>query len=222
MVGLEAWSFDFTTSFAAQFGTEALDAHQSMMSISAFTYLTVPLAISIAASIRVGNLLGAQRPKQAQLAAKICLVIGVATMLLCGMVLVLLRGSLGKIFTPDAKVVKIVSRLCPIMALYQVFDGFQVSLSREEKEGGRACFLIIFQGFSVRVGHGNNKWSTQPTIFNRLLFPPVFDFFFSHSTSLPFSKPLPSSYNRVSPPAFSAAWGDRRASRCSTWVASGC
>ncbi len=40
MVGLEAWSFDFTTSFAAQFGTEALDAHQSMMSISAFTYLT--------------------------------------------------------------------------------------------------------------------------------------------------------------------------------------
>ena len=33
---------------------------------------------------------------------------------------------LGNIFTPDAKVVKIVSQLCPIMALYQVFDGFQV------------------------------------------------------------------------------------------------
>lgn len=127
MVGLEAWSFDFTTSFAAQFGTEALDAHQSMMSISAFTYLTVPLAISVAASIRVGNLLGAQRPEQAKLAARICLFIGVATMLLCGLVLVLLRGSLGEIFTPDAKVAKIVSKLCPIMALYQVFDGFQVS-----------------------------------------------------------------------------------------------
>ena len=115
----------------------------------------MPLAISIAASIRVGNLLGAQRPTQAQLAAKICLVIGVATMLLCGMVLVLLRGYvngtrrsenkreeaqgpmtrkhthyhrvLGNIFTSDTKVVKIVSQLCPIMALYQVFDGFQVS-----------------------------------------------------------------------------------------------
>ena len=170
MVGLEAWSFDFTTSFAAQFGTEALDAHQSMMSISAFTYLTVPLAISIAASIRVGNLLGAQRPKQAQVAAKICLVIGVATMLLCGMVLVLLRGSLGKIFTPDAKVVKIVSQLCPIMALYQVFDGFQVSSSSGEggRDGGSASFPS--RAVSVGVVHGND----EETIFNPLLFPPVF------------------------------------------------
>jgi hypothetical protein len=64
MVGLEAWSFDWTVVFCAQFGTEALDGHQSMMSISAFTYLTVPLAVAIAASIRVGNLLGAQQPKQ--------------------------------------------------------------------------------------------------------------------------------------------------------------
>lgn len=64
MVGLEAWSFDLTTSLAARSGTEALDAHQSMMSISAFTYLTVPLAVAISATIRVGNLLGAQQPKQ--------------------------------------------------------------------------------------------------------------------------------------------------------------
>jgi len=35
-----------------------------MMSISAFTYLTVPLAVAISATIRVGNLLGAQQPKQ--------------------------------------------------------------------------------------------------------------------------------------------------------------
>jgi len=189
MVGLEAWSFDFTTSFAAQFGTEALDAHQSMMSISAFTYLTVPLAISIAASIRVGNLLGAQRPKQAQLAVKICLVIGVATMLLCGMVLVLLRGSLGKIFTPDAKVVKIVSQLCPIMALYQVFDGFQVSSSSGEggRDGGSASFP---SRASPSVSFTEMVKRQSPILF---CFLPSFYLFFSHSTSLPFPKPLPSS-----------------------------
>jgi Na+-driven multidrug efflux pump len=45
-------------------GTKALDAHQSVMSVSGFTFLTMPLAIACAASIRVGNLLGAQRPKQ--------------------------------------------------------------------------------------------------------------------------------------------------------------
>ena len=115
MLGLEAWSFDWTVTFAAQFGTEALDAHQSMMSISAFTYLTVPLAISIAASIRVGNLLGAQRPQQAKVAAGVCLVIGMVVMLFCGLVLLAFRHSLGKIFTPDAKVVDIVAKLCPIM-----------------------------------------------------------------------------------------------------------
>lgn len=64
MVGLEAWSFDWTVTFSAQFGTEYLDAHQSMMSVSALTYLSVPLAVAISATIRVGNLLGAQQPKQ--------------------------------------------------------------------------------------------------------------------------------------------------------------
>ncbi len=63
-MGLEAWSFDWSLVGCAQFGTEALDGHQSMMSISAFTYLTVPLAVAISATIRVGNLLGAQQPKQ--------------------------------------------------------------------------------------------------------------------------------------------------------------
>jgi len=212
MVGLEAWSFDFTTSFAAQFGTEALDAHQSMMSISAFTYLTVPLAISIAASIRVGNLLGAQRPKQAELAAKICLVIGVTTMLLCGMVLVLLRGSLGKIFTPDAKVVKIVSQLCPIMALYQVFDGFQVSLSKGE--GGREGKGGVAFWSSRASPPGSPADFLFPSVSSSTNFSP----YFHH-----FSKYLPSSLPfRVFPPVSCAGWGDRRASRCSTWVASGC
>lgn len=126
MVGLEAWSFDWTIPFAGQFGEESLDAHQSLMSVSAFTYLTVPLAISIAASIRVGNLLGAQRPKQAQLAARICLAIGVSCMLVCGFIIVGLKDYLGRIFSSDEKVIHLLSTLCPIMALYQVFDGFQV------------------------------------------------------------------------------------------------
>jgi hypothetical protein len=95
-------------------GTEALDAHQAMMSVSAFTFLTVPLALGVSASIRVGNLLGAQQaqqvsdgrlgrgssseevfvhsaPWQARLASWICIGIGVGAMLICAAAIVALK-----------------------------------------------------------------------------------------------------------------------------------
>lgn len=64
-------------------------------------------------------------PRQAQLAARICIGVGTGLMLFFALLIVLLRNVLGEIFSPDPEVIRIVSRIAPIMALYQVLDGFQ-------------------------------------------------------------------------------------------------
>ena len=58
MLGLEAWSFELSTMLASYLGTTSLDAHAIVLNIIAFTFVSCPLALSIASSIRVGHLLG--------------------------------------------------------------------------------------------------------------------------------------------------------------------
>ena len=71
MLGLEAWSFELSTLLASYLGTISLDAHAIMLNIIAFTFISCPLAISIASSIRIGHLLGAGDAANAKTAARL-------------------------------------------------------------------------------------------------------------------------------------------------------
>ena len=62
----EAWSFEVTTIMVGLLGAVALDAHIITSTISTFIFLSFPFAIGIAASIRVGQLIGDQKLKDAQ------------------------------------------------------------------------------------------------------------------------------------------------------------
>ena len=57
-------------------GVAQVDAHTTVMTIVSATYVSVPFGLGCAATIRVGNLLGAGQGAQAQLA-------GIAFLLLC-------------------------------------------------------------------------------------------------------------------------------------------
>ena len=56
---LECTAFEVTVFLAARVSVTALDAHNICLMFIGLSYLSMPLGISIAASIRVGNLLGA-------------------------------------------------------------------------------------------------------------------------------------------------------------------
>ena len=69
MLALEAWAFELSTLMAAYLGTVSLDAHVSLLNIISFTFLSCPFALGIAASIRVGQLLGAAKVEAAKAVA---------------------------------------------------------------------------------------------------------------------------------------------------------
>ena len=75
MLSFEAWFFEVATFLAAFLGTTSLDAHITMLNICAFTFLSVPFALGIAASIRVGHSLGAGKPAEAKATAKVAVLL---------------------------------------------------------------------------------------------------------------------------------------------------
>jgi MATE family multidrug resistance protein len=86
----------------------------------------MPLGVGLAASTRVGNLLGAGRPAEAQRAAWVAIALGAAVMSVSAAIFVLGRGWLPRIYTPEADVIALGAAILPIAAAFQVFDGVQV------------------------------------------------------------------------------------------------
>jgi MATE family multidrug resistance protein len=120
MLALEAWSFDFSTLMAGYLGELSLDAHTVMLNIVAFTFVSFPLALGIAAAIHVGHHLGAGDAIAARLVAKLTVSLTLAVMSSLALLKFSVRHSLGYLFTTDAAVVAKVASLVYIAALFQV------------------------------------------------------------------------------------------------------
>ncbi len=86
----------------------------------------VPLGISMATSIRVGNAIGAGDPDAMRLAAKVGLFAGAGVMLLFAAAFIAAPYPLSRIFTDLEDVLAVAVVLVPLAGLFQVFDGTQV------------------------------------------------------------------------------------------------
>merc|ERR1712032_517513 len=120
MTGLEACAFEATVLAAAKVGQNSLDAHNVLLQCISLFYLAVPLGISVAATIRVGNLLGDGEAQLARLSAHLCVAIGTTFMLVSGTGLIVMRHSLGHAFTSDRRVIAKVASVAPVAACFQI------------------------------------------------------------------------------------------------------
>ena len=121
---------------AGRLGTIPLAA-QSVIMTSDQVMNTIPFGIGVAASARVGNLLGARDAKGAARAANTAAWL---SMILGSVVLVILLGSkdhFAKIFNNDVDVVKLTAEVLPFVALFQIADGLACSCSGSLRGMGR-------------------------------------------------------------------------------------
>lgn len=143
MQGLEALAFELTVFAAATQGQVALDAHNLLLQVIALSYLSLPLGISIAATIRVGNLLGAGDADRARLCAHLCIGIGSFVMVMNGSLLFTFRRVVGTIFTSSPPVLDLIARIAPIAACFQSVDGFQGVCAGVLRAMGKQSFLAV-------------------------------------------------------------------------------
>jgi len=122
---LEIWAFSGAALLAGWLGSVQLAAHTVALNMAALAFM-IPLGVSQGAVTRVGNLLGARRPADAQRAAWVAMALGGAVMSVSATAFVVLRHWLPRIYTPEPEVIAMCAAILPIAAAFQIFDGIQV------------------------------------------------------------------------------------------------
>ncbi|KJZ72200.1 hypothetical protein HIM_08465 [Hirsutella minnesotensis 3608] len=116
---------EILTMVSARFGTAHLAAQSALVTIVTLTY-NIPLAVSVAASNRVANWIGAQATGPAKTAAKVTVVLGLIISSFIMVTLFSLRHQIPRLFTRDAEVKEILVSVLPLVICMQVFDAFSV------------------------------------------------------------------------------------------------
>ncbi|NJO77838.1 MAG: MATE family efflux transporter [Cyanobacteria bacterium RM1_2_2] len=131
LAAVETGMFTLTTFLMGQLGTVSLAAHLVALQTAAVTFM-VPLGISLATTVRVGQQLGQQNPAGARLAGWVGIGIAALFMSLMAILFWLFPQPIVALYLdiekPDnAAVVALAKQLLIVAAVFQLFDGIQVS-----------------------------------------------------------------------------------------------
>jgi MATE family multidrug resistance protein len=121
---LESGVFATVTTLIAKLGPVPLATHQIALNTVAFTYM-VPLGISSAAAVRVGQALGRRDPRGAGAAGGTAIIIGAGFMTLASVVLLVVPQWIARIYTTDELIIGSTGALLAAGAAFQLFDGIQ-------------------------------------------------------------------------------------------------
>jgi multidrug resistance protein, MATE family len=162
MVEAEVLAFELLTFASSYFGLTALAAQSVLATLTSLTF-QIPFPLSIAASTRIANLIGATLPDAAKTSAKVAGCAAVLVGLFNITLLSSLRNLIPRLFTDDADVIAIVSAILPLCAAFQLFDalaancnGILRGLGRQEVGGyvQVVCYYVIAMPISMGTAFG--------------------------------------------------------------------
>jgi len=121
---LEVGAFSGATALCAKLGAVQLSGHEIALNCASFTFM-VPLGISSAAAVRVGQEIGRGSPARAHVAEWSAIVLGAGFMSCMSLLFVMIPQVIARIFSPDPVVIRVGARLLLVAAAFQLFDGIQ-------------------------------------------------------------------------------------------------
>lgn len=150
-VGTEWWAFEIVALAAGRLGTIPLAA-QSVIMTTDQVMNTIPFGIGVAASARVGNLLGARNAKGAARAANTAAWLSMIMGVLVLIVLMAVKDFYAKIFNDDEDVVRLTAKVMPYVALFQIADGLNGSCGGSLRGMGRQHIGAVVNLVSYYMG----------------------------------------------------------------------
>ncbi len=106
-------------------GTEALAGHQVALNLAAFAFM-LPVGISQASAVLVGQAVGRSDPDGARRSGGGAIVVCCAVMAVTAGVFLGLPGPLARLFSTEGAVVAVAATLLPVAGVFQLFDGLQI------------------------------------------------------------------------------------------------
>jgi MATE family multidrug resistance protein len=159
-----AWSL-FSVWVMGQFGTPAMAANTFMMRYMVLSFMPA-FGISTAITALVGRYIGRGRPDLAAQRADLGFALTAIYMVTCGLLFLLGRNVLIRLFTSDAEVLHIGALLLIFAAVYQFFDALYITYNGALRGAGDTlvpaiatgvlCWgITVFGGYLVaRFWHG--------------------------------------------------------------------
>jgi MATE family multidrug resistance protein len=146
--GLEFGAFGAIGILMGWLGAIAMAGHQVAINLASLTFM-VPLGISQASAVLVGQGVGRGDPPGARRAAGAGLVLGVSFMALTAILFRVFPEFFALIYTDETEVVTVAALLIPLAGLFQVFDGLQVVSSGVLRGVGdtRSPMIVNLLGF---------------------------------------------------------------------------
>ena len=145
---LEVGAFGAAAILAGRLAPVALAAHQIAINCASLTFM-VPLGISSAAAVAVGQAIGRRDRKMARRNGMISIGLACAFMLCAAAAFLLLPGPILRIYTHDSALLVTGAGLLAIAALFQLFDGIQTVATGALRGFGntRSAMLINLAGY---------------------------------------------------------------------------
>lgn len=152
----EVGVFALTASLIARLGPVSQAGHQIALNTVALTYM-VPLGISSAAAVRVGQALGRKDAAGAARAGNTAIALGAAFMACMSVALLLLRRPVALAYTHDPMVVGATATLFLAGAAFQLFDGIQVVATGSLRGTGDTrtpmlCHFVLYWFVGLPLG----------------------------------------------------------------------
>ena len=122
---VEGAVFGAVTVMASRFDEVSLAAHSIAVNVISITFM-VPLGISSAAAVRVGQAVGRKDPPGIAVSGWTALLLGAGFMSAAGLALAIVPRWIARLYTPEVAVIGASAALLRIAALFEIFDGLQV------------------------------------------------------------------------------------------------
>lgn len=146
-MSIEVGIFALATVVIGRLQPAALAAHQIALNVASISYM-VPLGISSAAAVRVGQAIGRRDPDAAARAGWAALVLGVGFMSCAAISFVVFPDFIVRIYTADPEVMKIGITLLAVAAIFQLFDGIQIVASGALRGAGETKIPMLAYGIA--------------------------------------------------------------------------
>jgi MATE family multidrug resistance protein len=154
---LEVGVFGVAATLVGRLGPSPLAAHEVVLNVVGTAFM-IPLGISSAAAVRVGQAVGRGDPPGAARAGWTALLITVGFMLSVVLTFTLLPRTVLRLYTPDPGVIATGVTLLAVAACFQVFDGAQCVASGALRGAGETrvpmlCNLVAHWALGLPLGY---------------------------------------------------------------------
>lgn len=123
-VALEYGAFACVGLMMGSLGTLQMASHQVALNLASLTFM-VPLGVSGAGAVLVGQAIGRGDAEGMRRAAGAALLLGVGFMTTTAVIFTVIPSQLAAVYSTEGGVIALAATLIPVAGLFQVFDGTQ-------------------------------------------------------------------------------------------------